>query len=63
MRSQFTAIQAAGLHCLDTRHAFSGTEPREFWIYELDPHPDARAHAIFADVLARFLREKGLIRP
>ncbi len=37
--------------------------PREFWIYELDPHPDARAHAIFADVIARFLREKGLIEP
>ncbi len=57
------AIQKTGLHFLDTRRAFAGMDPREFWIYELDPHPDARAHAIFADVLARFLREKGLIQP
>jgi hypothetical protein len=57
------AIRKAGLYFLDTRRAFEGREPREFWIYELDPHPDARAHAIFADVLARFLREKGLTRP
>jgi len=57
------AIRKAGLHFLDTRRAFAGTAPREFWIYETDPHPDARAHAIFADVLARFLREKGLIQP
>ena len=57
------AIRKAGLHFLDTRRAFAGTAPREFWIYELDPHPDARAHAIFADVIARFLREKRLIQP
>jgi hypothetical protein len=57
------AIQTAGLHFLDTRHAFAGTPAREFWIYEIDPHPDARAHAIFADVLARFLRENGLVEP
>jgi hypothetical protein len=57
------AIRQAGLHFLDTRRAFKGTSPREFWIYEIDPHPDARAHAIFADVLAAFLRGKGLLRP
>jgi hypothetical protein len=62
-RAVRAAIQTSGLHFLDTRHAFAGTAPREFWIYEIDPHPDARAHAIFADVLARFLREKGLIEP
>jgi len=57
------AVRQAGLHFLDTRRAFKGTSPREFWVYEIDPHPDARAHAIFADVLAGFLRGKGLIRP
>jgi hypothetical protein len=56
-------IREQGLHYVDTREAFTGTRPSEFWIYELDPHPNARAHAIFADVLATFLRSNLLIGP
>jgi hypothetical protein len=50
-----------GLHYLDTRDAFRGTRARDFWIYELDPHPDATAHGIFADAIASFLRTEGLL--
>jgi len=56
-------IRAQGLYFVDTRDAFAGTNPRDFWIYELDPHPDARAHAIFAEVIAAFMRENGLMEP
>jgi hypothetical protein len=50
-----------GLHYLDTRDAFQGMRARDFWIYELDPHPDATAHGIFADSIASFLRSNGLL--
>ena len=50
-----------GLHYVDTRDAFAGTDPRDFWIYEIDPHPDGRAHGIFADVIGRFLVERDLV--
>jgi hypothetical protein len=49
-----------GMFYLDTRAAFRGTRPQEFWIHELDPHPNRRAHALFADVLEEFLRSRGL---
>jgi hypothetical protein len=49
-----------GMLYLDTRAAFRGMRPREFWIHELDPHPNRRAHAIFAAVLEEFLRSRGL---
>jgi len=50
-----------GMFYLDTRAAFRGTRPQEFWIHELDPHPNRRAHALFADVLEEFLRSRGLL--
>jgi hypothetical protein len=50
-----------GLHYLDTRDAFRGTRARDFWIYELDPHPNPIAHGIFADAIASFLRTEGLL--
>ena len=56
-------VRRNGLHFLDTREAFEGSAPRDFWIYELDVHPNARAHAIFANVLETFLRENGLAGP
>ena len=53
--------RAAGLPYLDTRDAFRGTRASDFWIWELDPHPNARAHAVFAEVVATFLRSNGLL--
>ena len=44
-----------------TREAFAGTRPRDFWIYELDPHPNWRAHEIFAKVIGDFLRTSELL--
>ena len=49
-----------GMLYLDTRSAFRGERPQDFWIHELDPHPNRRAHAIFADVLEAFLRSHDL---
>jgi hypothetical protein len=54
-------VRAHGLHFLDTREAFGGTSPDQFWIYELDPHPNAEAHRVFANVIERYLTENGLI--
>ena len=51
----------AGLFYLDTRSAFADLRPGDFWIYELDPHPNAAAHAIFADVLEEFLDSHELL--
>jgi hypothetical protein len=55
------AAQTAGIPYLDTRDAFRGTRARDYWIYELDPHPNAKAHAVFAQVVATFLRSNGLL--
>jgi hypothetical protein len=53
--------RAHGIPYLHTRDAFRGTRASDFWIYELDPHPNWKAHAIFAQVVARFLRSNGLL--
>lgn len=53
--------RALALPCHDTRSAFAGTRARDFWIYALDPHPNAAAHAIFADSIESFLRAQGLL--
>ncbi len=50
-----------GLFYVDTRRAFAAARPSDFWIYELDPHPNAAAHAIFADVVEAFLRDRDLL--
>lgn len=52
-----------GIHYLDTRAAFEGTRTQDLWIYPLDPHPNAAAHAIFARVIADYLRSNDLLRP
>jgi hypothetical protein len=52
-----------GLPHLDTRAAFAGRSPHDHWIYPLDPHPNAAAHGIFADVIAGFLASSGLLPP
>jgi hypothetical protein len=54
-------VRAEGLHYVDTRAAFRGTRPTDYWIYELDPHPNAGAHAVFADVLEDYLRANRLL--
>jgi hypothetical protein len=53
--------RAQGISYLDTRDAFRGTRASDFWIYELDPHPNAKAHEVFAEVIATFLRSNGLL--
>jgi hypothetical protein len=52
---------ALGLHYLDTRHAFRGTRTSDYWIYPLDPHPNGKAHEVFAVEIARFLRSSRLL--
>ena len=54
-------VRALGMYYLDTRDAFRGTRASDFWIYELDPHPNRKAHEIFARVIATFLRSSGLL--
>jgi hypothetical protein len=53
--------RSLGLHYIDTRHAFRGTRASDYWIYELDPHPNWQAHEIFAREVASFLRSHGLV--
>jgi hypothetical protein len=53
--------RAQGIPYLDTRAAFRGTRASDFWIYELDPHPNGKAHEVFAQVIATFLRGNGLL--
>jgi hypothetical protein len=53
--------RARGVHYLDTRDAFAGTHPRDFWIHELDPHPNRAAHEIFAREVSNHLRSAGLL--
>ncbi len=50
-----------GMHYVDTRSAFRGFSPAQLRINDLDRHPNARAHAIFADVIEGALREKRLL--
>jgi hypothetical protein len=53
--------RANGVYYLDTRDAFAGTHPSDFWIHELDPHPNREAHAIFARRISDFLHAEGLL--
>jgi len=53
--------RSLGIPYLDTRDAFEGRTPSDYWIFEFDPHPDARAHGIFAESVARFLVANDLI--
>jgi hypothetical protein len=53
--------RAHGVLYLDTRDAFRGTRASDFWIYELDPHPNGKAHEVFAQAIATFLRSNRLL--
>lgn len=53
--------RALGLHYFDSRAAFRGIDPRSLWIHELDPHPNAAAHAIYAAALETYLTSEGLL--
>jgi len=50
-----------GIPYLDTRDAFRGTRASDFWIYALDPHPNWKAHEVFAQVIEPFLRSNRLL--
>jgi hypothetical protein len=54
-------IQKHRMHFLCTRDAFEGLTLEDLWIYRVDPHPNAIAHEIFADVIASFLRSNHLL--
>ena len=54
-------IRSFGIHYLDTRDGFQGTQPSDFWIHELDPHPNWKANEIFAREIATFLETKDLL--
>jgi lysophospholipase L1-like esterase len=46
---------AHSISCLDLLPAFWGLDGTQFWISPTDGHPNARAHRIMAEALARFL--------
>lgn len=50
-----------GMYYVNTLKAFEGTTPQDFWVHRLDQHPNAGAHAIFADVLDEFLKRNNLL--
>lgn len=54
-------IRSFGIYYLDTRDGFQGTQPSDFWIHELDPHPNWKANEIFASEIATFLESKNLL--
>jgi len=62
---QFLRRSAADnrIHYVDTRSAFRGIPSAQLGINDLDRHPNARAHAIFAKVIEDALREKRLLAP
>ncbi len=53
--------RAEGLRYFDTRWAFRGQDHRSYRIFELDPHWNGDAHAIFARELGAFLKAEGLL--
>ena len=55
--------EAAGIHYVDTRDALRGIPEPDLWIFESDPHPNARAHEIYARVIDDYLRSSGLLTP
>jgi hypothetical protein len=50
-----------GLYHVDTRAGFRGTDRGAFQIYRLDRHPNAAAHAIFAEQVGDFLASNHLL--
>lgn len=50
-----------GLLHVDTLAAFGSADPRTFWVHRLDRHPNARAHAIFADSIGDFILRNELV--
>lgn len=54
-------VLAAGLRFLDLSGPFVDAVPGEYWIYSIDKHPNAKAHAIFAEGIARYLKAEGLL--
>ncbi len=55
-------LRRHGLYYLDTRDAFRDTRPSDYWVNALDPHPNDRAHAIFARAIGEFLHSRGLLQ-
>lgn len=46
----------------DLSSAFKGYTPEQFWIFRNDHHPNAAAHAMFADELLEFLQGDGFLQ-
>jgi hypothetical protein len=55
------SARAHGLFFVNTQPEFDGMELGELAVHGLDLHPNAEAHAIFADVVGAFLRREGLL--
>jgi hypothetical protein len=55
------AARREGLYFYDTRDRFEGVHAPSLWIHPLDPHPNARAHATFADAVTDFLHQNSLL--
>jgi len=55
------ACQEADLPYCDVSRRFAGVDSASFCIFHDDPHPNAAAHAIFAEEIQAFLLERGLI--
>lgn len=54
------AARAHGLAWVNASEGLAGTNLQDFSIYyPLDTHPNAAAHAIFADAIYKYLRAKG----
>lgn len=56
--------ERSGLLTLDLTEAFAeaGGDWKRWWATPYDAHPNAAAHAVAANAIARFLREHGLLR-
>ena len=52
------AIEPQGAVCIDLASAFEGHEPASLWVSPGDPHPNAKAHRIFAETVHRQLLQQ-----
>jgi lysophospholipase L1-like esterase len=53
--------ERVGIPTLDLLPTFLGHKPRELWVHLSDHHPNATAHAMAAESIAAFLKQRGLL--
>ncbi len=58
-----TRVLKSGLHFSNTVPAFEGTHFKDLSVDEIDPHPNAAAHRVFAEVLYADLQKQSLLGP